>query len=129
MYAILHCSKEEIVMLKKIIISICVALSMFSAMVISSIGEVDNWMQLSTPWLVVFFLFVSIGIMTSNLDFIRRYTYPAYVCALAWANEHNLIHSNIAQKSNYIYHKHNKSYAKLYDITQYLYDSVMFAEV
>lgn len=116
-------------MLKNIITGLTAALSVFSAIVVASVSEVDNWFAISLPWVIVFFVSVSVGIIVNNLEFIRRYTYPAFVCLLAWANEHNIIKSNFAKQSNYIYRKHNKSYGKLYEVTQYLYDRVMFSEV
>ncbi len=116
-------------MLRKSITGTTIALAFFSAMMVASVAEVDNWFNISLPWLITFFVSVTVGALVNNMEFIRRYTYPAFVCLLAWANEHNLIKSNFAKQSNYIYRKHNRSYSKLYEITQYLYDNVMFAEV
>ena len=116
-------------MIKKIVTGISLAVSLFSALAVASIREVPNWWQLVTPWVIVFTISLITGLVANNIEIIRRYTYPAFVCFLAWLNEHKMIHTNFAKQSNYIYHKHNRSYSKLYEITQYLYDRVMFAEV
>lgn len=116
-------------MIKKIIFGITAAISVFSTMVIVGIGEVDNWWELSKPWFIVFLISSAIGVISYNITEIRRYTYPAFVCLLAWLNEHKLLSTNFARQSNYIYRKNNRSYSRLFEITQYLYDRVMFADI
>ena len=116
-------------MIRKFIVGISLSLTICSAMIIASVGEVDNWWVLVKPWFTVFVISAVVGIISYNLTEIRRYTYPTLVCVLAWANEHHLARSNFAKQSNFIYRKHNRSYSKLYEITQYLYDRVMLAEV
>jgi len=116
-------------MIRKIIVGISAAVSVYSALVITSVGEVDNWWALVQPWFITFCIASAVGVIAYNIVEIRRYTYPLFICFLAWSNEHKIITTNFAKQSNYIYHKHNRSYGKLYEITQYLYDHVMFAEV
>lgn len=115
-------------MIKKIITGISFAVAFFAALVVSSVGEVDNWWQISKPWVAVFFIFATVGVVAYNITEIRRYTYPSLVCLLAWMYEHKLIANNFSYRSHVIYRKYN-SYGKLFKTTQNLYDAVMFAEV
>lgn len=115
-------------MIKKIITGISFATAFFAAIIVSSVGEVDNWWQISKPWVWVFIISSLVGVITYNITEIRRYTYPSLVCILAWMYEHKLIATNFSYRSHIIYRKYN-SYARLFQTTQNLYDAVMFAEV
>lgn len=116
-------------MLKRFVISMSIIVSTVSAVAIASVGEVDNWWQISSSWLVLFIVATSVGIITGNISEIRRYTYPAIICITAWAYEHNILVTKFARNSNIIFNKHNKDYHKLFQVVQDLYDAVMFVDV
>ena len=114
-------------MFKKILTGVSVITSIVSALVVAGIPDVVNWWELTKPWVIVFFTSTLFGLIINNLDLIRRYTYPAFICFLAWTYEHRLIRGKLPYQSNVILNKHKKSYRKLFEVTQYLYDTVMVA--
>ena len=116
-------------MFKNIISGISLAITLFSAVAVASIKDTSNWWELVMPWVITCLIASVVGIVINNLEFIQGYTYPTFVCLLAWMYEHNLCKTNFAKQSNYIYRKHNRSYRKLYEVTQYLYDRVMYSEI
>ncbi len=114
--------------MKNILSGITFIFAMISATVITMVGEVENWWELTRPWVAVFVISVIAFMVIHNIDEIRRYTYPTFVVFLAWAYEHKLIANKMSYHSNIMLKKH-KSYSKLYSITQNLYDQLMFVEV
>ena len=112
-------------MFKKIITGIAVIISIISAIVVAGIPDVVNWWELTKPWVVSFFTSILFALIVNNGDLIRRYTYPTYVCILAWAYGHKLLNTKLGKQSHIVYTKNNKSYSKLFEVTQCLYDMVV----
>ena len=112
-------------MFKRIATSIMIVISLLSAIIVASVAEIPNWWAVTKPWVVLFFSSIIFTLIINNGDLIRRYSYPVRVCVLAWAYEHNVLKTNLGKQSYVVYTKHNKSYAKLYEVTQCLYDMVM----
>ena len=111
-------------MFKKFATGIMVSISIASAIIISSIADVPNWWAITKPWLILFFASILFTLIINNSDLIRRYTYPTRVCILAWAYGHKILHTELGRQSYSIYKKHKNSYAKLFEVTQCLYDMV-----
>lgn len=116
-------------MFKKIVSTISILIATISAIVVAAVPETANWWDLARPWTILFFSSVLFTMIVVNSELIRRYTYPSFICVLAWAYSHKLIKDDFAKHSYTIYVKNHKSYAKLFEVTQYLYDRVMVAEV
>lgn len=120
---------EVSTMIKNILSYITFIASMFCAVMVVSVSETADWWQVSRYWMFAFALFATAFVTIHNVDEIRRYTYPAYVCLLAWAYQHKLICGKLSHHSSIMYEKYNSSYSKLYENIQDLYDKVVFSEV
>ena len=111
-------------MFKKIVTGIMIIISIVSAIIIAGISDVPNWWELSEPWVILFFSSILFTLIVNNGDLIRRYTYPARVCFLAWAYGHKIFRTELGKQSYSVYKKHQNSYAELFEVTQCLYDMV-----
>lgn len=109
---------------KKLITYILGFISIASIFLASGIKEVSGWEHTARPFFLVWFATLMIALIINNINYIRRFTYPAIICLLAWLYKHNIMHTEFSKHAYRVY-KYYKSFGKLYMAVQDAFDYYM----
>ena len=106
---------------KNIITCILGGISLTSAYIASGIKEVTGWEEIARPFFIVWFVCLLIALIIANINHIRRYTYPAFICLLAWLRKYNIYNTKFSTHAYRVYRQY-KSFSKLYTVVQNAFD-------
>lgn len=106
----------------KIISYILYAVSIVSILLASGIRQVANWWDIARPFFAVWFICLVLALTITNINTIRRYTYPILVCISAWSFKHKVLMTKFTRNTHRVYRMQNSSYKKLFAYTQYMFD-------
>lgn len=113
---------EVILKLKSIITYILVGVSLVSILLATGIKETSNWWNIARPFFAVWFITLVIALFITNINQIRRVTYPTLVCISSWAYKHKILITKFTKNTYKLYKWQNSSYSNLYDYVQDLFD-------
>lgn len=113
--------------MKKIITYILYIVSFTAFILASGIKEVANWVDIARPYFAIGFSTLALALILSNIDNIRRYTYPSIVCLWAWLYEHKILRSTFSKSTYIVYKRYGKSYSVLFDSVQDAFDQYLVA--
>jgi hypothetical protein len=108
--------------IRQIVTYILSAVSFVSIYLASGIKQVANWWDIARPFFIVWLLSLTLALLISNWNFVRRITYPTIVCVSAWAYRHKILKTKFGRNTYKVYKTQGKSYRKLFDYTQVLFD-------
>lgn len=108
--------------LKRIISYILYAIATGSIFLASGIKQVKEWWDIARPFFIVSFVCIIVGLIIANLETIRRYTYPIFVCACAWSFKHKIFMTKFTRNTYRLYMWKKGSYSALFDYVQDLFD-------
>lgn len=98
-----------------------------SILLASGVNEAIDWQEIARPYFIVWAISITIAIFISNIDNIRRFTYPLFVCFCAWAYKHKLIMNKFTRNTYRLYKYKNNSYKHLFQYVQNLFDAYLDA--
>lgn len=110
--------------IRKIISYILYVISAASIFLASGIRQVKDWWDIAKPFFAVWFICLVIALTLSNIETIRRYTYPSFICACAWAYKHKLLMTKFTRNTYRLYRWKNNSYNDLFTYVQRLFDII-----
>lgn len=100
----------------------------FAAFILASgIRDVANWLDIARPYFAVGSVTLAIALVISNIDNIRRFTYPSVVCLWAWLYEHKIWKTSFSKDTYLVYKSFGKSYSNLYYSVQDAFDRYLIA--
>jgi len=108
--------------MRKIITCILYGIALTSLILATGVKEVANWWEIAKPLLLVFVISAFLALTISNIDNIRRVTYPSFVCLCAYLYKNKIIMTRFTRNSYRLYKFKNRSYCDLYDYVQDLFD-------
>ena len=98
----------------------------FAAFILASgIRDVANWLDIARPYFAVGSVTLAIALVISNIDNIRRFTYPSVICLWAWLYEHKIIKTQFGKSTYIVYKRYGKSYSILFDTVQDAFDKYL----
>lgn len=115
--------------LRKIVTYILYGISLISILLASGIKQVANWWDIAKPYFIVWFICLVVGLVIGNINYIRRYTYPAVICLLAWLYGKKIINTKFSKSTYQVYRYYGKSYGKLFTKVKEAFDYYMISEV
>lgn len=113
--------------MKKIITYILYFVGFAAFVLASGIIGVANWLDIARPYFVVGSVALAIALVISNIDNIRRFTYPSVVCLWAWLYEHKIWKTSFSRDTYLVYKRFGKSYSNLYYSVQDAFDRYLIA--
>jgi len=114
---------------KKIITYILATVSLFSILLASGIKDIEGWEEIARPYFLVWFISLTIALIIVNINYIRRFTYPAIICLLAWLYDKKIIHTKFSKSTYRVYKYYGKSYSKLFAVVKNAFDYYIISEV
>lgn len=109
-------------MIRKIITYTLAIVSIACIYLASGIRDVANWREIAKPFFIIWFITLAGSLILSNINNIRRFTYPAVVCLSAWSYKHKIMMTNFTRSTYRVYKAKNSSYSDLFNYTQTLFD-------
>lgn len=100
-------------------------ISFASVLLASGIREVKDWWNIAKPFFAVWFICLIIALTITNINSIRRYTYPMLVCISAWSYKHKVIMTRFTRNTHRVYKMNKNSYKKLFLYTQNMFDKYL----
>ena len=113
--------------MKKIITYILYFVGFAAFILASGIRDVANWLDLARPYFAIGSVTLAIALVISNIDNIRRFTYPSVVCLWAWLYKHKIWMTSFSKDTYLVYKKLGKSYSNLYYSVQDAFDQYIVA--
>jgi len=110
---------------QKAISYILYVISFASILLASGIKDTKDWWDIAKPFFAVWFICLAIALTISNINLIRRYTYPILVCVSAWAYKHKIIMTRFTRNTHRVYKMNHCSYKRLFAYTQYMFDKYL----
>lgn len=108
--------------MKKVITCILYIIGFSAYILASGIKDVANWLDIARPYFAIGTLCVAIALTLSNINNIRRVTYPLFVCMNAWFFKKKIIMTKFTRNTYRLYKVNNKSFKKLFIYVQDLFD-------
>lgn len=113
--------------MKKVISYILYAVGFTAFILASGIKDVANWLDIARPYFAVGSVALALALIISNVDNIRRFTYPMIVCIWAWLYEHKIWKTSFSKDTYLVYKQFGKSYSNLYYSVQDAFDKYLVA--
>ena len=110
--------------MRKIIAYILYIVAFTSVFIASGLKDIPKWWDIARPFFIVFALSMTVALILTHINKIRRITYPVFVCASAWVYQHRVIRNDFTKKTYKLYKWQNRSYQDLFDYVQDLFDVV-----
>ena len=108
--------------MKKVISYILYIISLASILIASGIKDVKDWWIIAKPFFAVWFICLAVALTISNINNIRRLTYPLIICFSAWLFNHKILITKFTLNTHRVYRMNNNSYKKLFEYTQNMFD-------
>ena len=108
--------------MKKVVTYILVFISMTSIFLASGIKDVANWWDIAKPFFAVWFIALVAALTIHNFNYVRRVTYPVFVCICSWVYKHKILKTKFTHNTYKLYKWQNRSYRNLYMYVQNLFD-------
>lgn len=111
--------------INKIVSYILYAVSLTAIFLASGIKQVINWWDIAKPFFLVWLVCLLAGLIIGNVDYIRRYSYPAIICTFAWLHKHKILKTKFSSHTYRVYKYYGKSYKKLFEVVQDAFDQYL----
>lgn len=108
--------------LRKILSIILGVISVTSVILTSAIPDSPDCFKQELPFYIVGIVAGILAIVLHYWMTIRRITYPAIICMMAWLYEHKLARSKFSSHTYRVYVYYGESYATLYSKVQGAFD-------
>ena len=93
----------------------------------SGARETLDWFAVAKPYFVAGAICIIVGLVIGNIYQIRRYTYPIFTCACAWAYKHKVTMTKFTRSAYRVYKYQHSSYKRLFNYTQGMFDMYLEA--
>lgn len=108
--------------IKTIITYMLAGVSITSIYLASGIKDIPNWWDHAKPLFTIWFISIIVGLVLVNFNYVRRVTYPAFVCLVSWAYKYQIIKTKFAHNTYLLYKWKGRSYKNLFTYVQDLFD-------